>query len=203
MPSVGEVGGGIMRVNCGHDSNIQREMVIETTAQYPRRFFNTSIPRFDFPAPVVFTANRKEEKPATSPPDCQAPNNLMYVRLRVSATNLAHIADAVRAWTVHQVPVVLTFMAYYTKTPVVPEKVERAVGSPCYAWKVRHINSYHCPTPAFCGCVMRQMKAIGNRLVVMCGNLDSAKCADCRNCETYYWQTMKHMQEAAREESTE
>ena len=132
------------------------------------------------------------------PQHCGLPVNLMFVRLRVSATNLHHIAAATEAWTAMKIPVVLTFMAYYTEAPVVPENVEQAAGEPCYAWKVRHVNSYYCPTPAFCAYVLRQMKAIGGRLAVMCGNLDSAKCADCRNCEAYYWQTMKHMQEVAR-----
>ena len=51
-------GDGIVRVNCGNDSNNQREHVIlASTAEYPRRFFNTSIAKFDFPGPVVLTAN--------------------------------------------------------------------------------------------------------------------------------------------------
>ena len=63
FPALDEVGDGIVRVNCGNDSNNQREHVIASTAQYPRRFFNTSIPKFDFPGPVVLTANPKEEEP--------------------------------------------------------------------------------------------------------------------------------------------
>ena len=44
-------------MNCGNDSNNQRELVIETAQRYKRFFFNTPIPRFDFPGPVVLTAN--------------------------------------------------------------------------------------------------------------------------------------------------
>ena len=66
MPTLDEVGDGIVRINSGHDSNIGRDEVIRATEQYPRRFFNTSIAKFDFPAPVVLTANPREEEPVGS-----------------------------------------------------------------------------------------------------------------------------------------
>ena len=62
VPTPEEVGDGIVRMNCGNDSNNQRDLVIETAKRYQRYFFNTSIPRFDFPGPVVLTANPKEEQ---------------------------------------------------------------------------------------------------------------------------------------------
>ena len=62
IPTPEEVGDGIVRMNCGNDSNNQRDRVVETAKQYQRYFFNTSIPRFDFPGPVVLTANPKEEQ---------------------------------------------------------------------------------------------------------------------------------------------
>jgi hypothetical protein len=193
FPSLEEVGDGIVRVNCGNDSNNQREHVIASTAQYPRRFFNTSIPELDFPAPVVLTANPKEEQPAYEPIFLFGgpPNNLMFVRLRVSSTNLRHIAQAVLRWTDWRVPVVLTFMAYYDAEPKVPAEVLEAVGMPCYEWRVRHINSYWCPTPAFIRYVMDQQR--NNRLVSYCGSLEGSYCRLCRNCETYYIQTIKRM----------
>jgi len=88
FPALDEVGDGIVRVNCGNDSNNQREHVIASTAQYPRRFFNTSVPKFDFPSPVVLTANPKEEQIGVDPYEIKPPANLMFVRLRVSSTNL-------------------------------------------------------------------------------------------------------------------
>ena len=185
MPTVEEVGDGIVRVNCGHDSNVEREKVIKETTIYKHRFFNTALPKFDFPAPVVFTANREEEKPVASPP-MLPPSNLMYVRFRVSSTNLDLIDKAVREWTFYGIPVVLTFMAYYDCQP----SDRRA-----YIWKKRHINSYWCATREFMADVLEREKEIGGRLVTMCGTLDSNWCRDCRNCETYYWQTMKHLQE--------
>ena len=44
----------------------------------------------------------------------------MFVRLRTSATNLRLVDQAVAAWTAAQVPVVITFMAYYDHEPQVP-----------------------------------------------------------------------------------
>lgn len=193
MPAPEEVGAGIVRVNAGHDSNIQRELVIQETAQYPRRFFNTSRARFDFPGPVVFTANREEEAPAAGPPD-PVPVNLMFVRLRISTTNLYDIDQAVEGWTRARVPIVLTFMAYYDREPkrTIPGYV---LDGPVYEWKVRHVNSYWCATRPFMAYVLCREKEIGGRLVTMCGTLDSNYCRDCRNCEIYYWQTIRHMRE--------
>jgi hypothetical protein len=193
VPTPKEVGDGIVRMNCGNDSNNQRELVIETAQRYRRYFFNTSIPRYDFPGPVVLTANAREEVPAHQPIFIgePPPANLMFVRLRVSSTNLRYIDDAVLRWTVQQVPVVLTFMAYYDVEPKIPTDVQVAVEGPCYEWRVRHINSYWCPTKEFMRWVMARYAQ--NRLVSMCSSIGSAYCRDCRNCETYYVQSMKRL----------
>jgi len=227
IPSPSQVGNGLVRFNCGHDSNIQRDLVIETAQKYKNFFFNTSLPRFDFPGPVVFTANAKEEEPAweptryypTVPPDkkCisdgQIPflDNLMFVRLRVSPTNLNLIERAIYDWR-NTAPVVLTFMAYYDQIPPGTYTINQEMGldgQKClwttpkgfprkivaYEWKVRHINSYFCPTKEFMQYVMRWAKKIGGRQVTMCSDFDSYYCRDCMNCETYYVQTMKHLKE--------
>lgn len=197
-PTSEEVGDGIVRVNCGNDSNNQREHVVASTAQYPRRFFNTSVPKFDFPGPVVLTANPREEDesryayPHRHGEEWKAPTeNIMFVRLRTSSTNLAPVDRAVAAWTAAQVPVVITMMAYYDAEPQVPQEVAAAVGSPCYEWRVRHINSYWCPTAGFIRYVLLRYR--GNRLVSYCGSLEGSYCRLCRNCESYYWQTIKRM----------
>jgi len=196
IPTPEEVGDGIVRMNTGNDSNNQRDLVIETAKQYKRFFFNTSVPNYDFPGPFVLTANPKEEELAVMPiwhnQHWYSPaNNLMFVRLRVSATNLLHVDRAVTAWTEAQVPVVLTYMAYYTERPAVPLDVAAAVSGPCYEWKVRHINSYWCPTKNFMRWVMDRYR--NNRLVSMCSSLNSAYCRDCLNCQTYYIQTVKRL----------
>ena len=185
IPTIEDIGGtGIVRINCGHDSNLEKDLVLETTSIYKHKFFNTSIDKFDFPVPVVYTANREEEKYVCLPPEF--PNNIMFVRLRVSSTNIKHIDFAVSRLTSQVIPVVLTFMAYYEGDP--PDKEN-------YEWKVRHINSYWCASKDFMFTILKREKAIGGRLVTMCGTLDSNLCKDCGNCETYYWQTIKHMKE--------
>jgi hypothetical protein len=62
-----------------------------------------------------------------------------------------------------------------------------------YVWKKRHINSYYCPTREFMSYVLEKMQSVNKRLITMCGTLDSNYCKDCRNCETYYWQTMRRL----------
>jgi hypothetical protein len=170
---------------------------IETAKKYKHAFYNTSIARFDFPGPVVLTANPKEEDhkfyhyPKLHQDQWISPaSNLMFVRLRVSPTNLALIASATAAWTEAQVPVVLTFMAYYTEEPKAPV-IEILAAGKCYEWKVRHINSSWCPTPTFIQYVLRQHR--DNRLVSYCGSLAGSYCRLCRNCETYYIQTVKRL----------
>ncbi len=194
IPDPAEVGDGIVRMNCGNDSNNQRELVLETARQYRHAFYNTSVPRLDFPGPVVFTANALEELPAYVLPAKQdPPANLMFVRLRVSTTNLYHVISAVHCWTSMGVPVVLTFMAYYDQEPPMAGWAERCVGplEECYVWKVRHINSYWCATPKFQRWVLSLFQR--NRLVTMCGTPDSGYCLTCRSCETYYWQTIHRL----------
>jgi hypothetical protein len=212
-PDPEDVEDKIVRVNTGHDSNIQRERVIEVAKRYKHYFFNTSIPRLDFPGPVVLTANPREEDCCNMPGEVIGSlSRLMFVRLRVSASNLFVIEQAVEWWTREQVPVVLTFMAYYEE-PVVEKVYDYAVTrnhslvehfscgtgmmaqSMLYQYKTRHVNSYWCPTKEFIQYTLKQMKRVGGRLVTMCGTPDSNYCHDCRNCEIYYWQTIKHMQE--------
>lgn len=202
LPAPDTVGHEIVRMNCGHDSNFNRAACIKQALKYENFFFNTSVPKFDFPGPVVFTANPKEEEPSSVILDNQliqagiraASSNLMFVRLRVSASNLNLITEAVQQWTSFQVPVVLTFMAYYEKKALQKVIDEVPEAKTYYVWKKRHINSYFCPTRAFKQSVMKRMKNHGGRLVTMCGTLDSNYCRDCRNCESYYWITKKHLE---------
>ena len=77
-------------------------------------------------------------------------------------------------------------MAYYSEEPENKEK---------YEWMVRHTNSYWCPKKEFMRDVLYRMKYIGERLVTMCGTLDSRYCEECGNCKRYYFQTLKHIKE--------
>lgn len=199
IPDPDKVGNGIVRMNCGHDSNLQREIVIETAKQYENFFFNTSIDKYDFPGPVVLTVNKNEEEFLTAirPPSI-IPPNLMFVRIRTSASNIYKARSLMADWTLRRVPVVITFMAYYDD--VVYEDVLAHLHSSLYGidaclyeYRTRHINKYWCPTKEM---KMRTMKALDiehNRLLTMCGTFDSDYCKDCRNCESYYWTTRRRL----------
>jgi hypothetical protein len=62
---------------------------------------------------------------------------------------------------------------------------------PPYEFKKHILNSYWCPTTEFMRRILEWFKR--NRLVTMCGTPIGGLCKDCRNCETYYLQTMKRM----------
>ena len=106
----------------------------------------------------------------------------------MSSTNWEYVARAIEEYS-KVVPVVLTFMAYYEEEPEHKEN---------YIWKKRHINSYWCPTKEFMQNILEKAKKIGGRMVVLCSDFDAYKCQACRNCETYYWQTIKHMKESCK-----
>lgn len=178
----------IVRMNSGHDSNLHRDTVISVASLYPRTFFNTSIPRLDFPGPVVLTVNPREEDTFHRPPTSNMPANLMFVRIRVSPSNRQLTQDAVRLWTARQVPVVLTLMRYYDQA--VPANTWNTP-DPAYVFKTHILNAYWCPTLAYTQAVMDVF--MENRLVSLCGSHSGGLCQDCRNCETYYLQTAKRL----------
>jgi len=193
FPSLEEVGDGIVRVNSGHDSNFYRDRVIESTAKYRKRFFNTSIPNFDFPDPIVFTANREEEKQAWLPNQATYGLNykdkLMFVRLRVSSTNLYHIIEAAELWGGARVPVVLTFMRYHD------EKVFAGQNPLYYTKRVSINNVYWCPCPHF---MLKTLDYVGryNSEIKMCGTPLSSLCKNCLNCEKLYYEAKERMKHA-------
>lgn len=200
IPDPADVGNGIVRMNCGHDSNLQRELVIATAGQYKNFFFNTSVRSFNFPGPVVFTVNPKEEETSCRGdawPSMPFGDNLMFVRIRLSASNLGEVHRLVTSWTLADVPIVITFMAYYDDAvchKMLTRKHAFYAGiDKLYELKTRHINEYWCPTREM---KIRTMKSLGverNRLLTMCGTFDSNYCKDCRNCESYYWITRRRL----------
>jgi len=176
FPSWEEAEGKIVRINSGHDSNINREYVISSTEKYKHKFFNTSMPNFNFPAPVVFTCNGRSlllEKPA---------DNLMFVRVRTSMWNLEDVDKAIDWYLkTHKIPVVLTFMRYYKESSIKPEFRN-------YYLEKKHIlNTYFCLNTEGHLKVMERYKGTGVR---MCGTPVSSVCVDCRNCELLYWECL-------------
>lgn len=177
FPTIEESINKIVRVNSGHDSNIDRNMVISSTEKYKQKFYNTSIPNFDFPGPVVFTCNGNQLhliNPA---------KNIMFVRVRVSMWNLDDVDKAVDCYLIQQkIPVVLTFMRYYKEENIKPEFKEY------YVFTQHILNSYWCLTPEGQKTIMLKYKGTG---VKTCGTPYSSFCVDCGNCELLYYKFMK------------
>jgi len=178
-----EARGKIVRVNSGHDSNIQRNVVLAATAAFPHKFYNTAIAKFDFPGPVVFTCNAHKLKLVENPPP-----NLMFVRFRVHTGNLDDADQAVKHYLAkHGIPVVMTFMRYYSEEAV-PDKA-------AYEYRKSILNSYWMMKRDW---VLEIMSRWGKtnppvRGVRMCSTPYSSFCGDCRNCEFLYWDSLRRM----------
>jgi hypothetical protein len=190
----------IVRMNAGHDSNLEKEKVLDVAKGYQDVFFNTSIPNIDFPGPVVFTANRDETIYLLShSPELMSQqhtlSNIMFVRLRTSVRNIRMVRSLAADYILYRVPVVLTFMAYYDKPGWMD--AEDAFGTMVkeYEYKTRHINSYWCPTPKAKKYMYDEvLKGTGPQLLFTCGTFTSNYCRDCRLCEAFYWSTKQRME---------
>ncbi len=190
FPRVEDVGeDGIMRVNSFHDSNLDKKQVIIDSHKYKKRFFNTSIPDFDFPDPVVYTANCSEEEIVNL--DFLQDKDLyklMFIRLRVSSTNLPLIhkaTDIILEFC--DVPIVWTLMKYYSANDLPDYDVE------FYSLKKVLLHERYTPTSWFKEKLQIMINEFKNRRLTLCGTIFSEFCKDCKNCETYYVQTKKRM----------
>jgi hypothetical protein len=190
MPSLKEVGSCVVRVNDGNDSTNDILDVIEDTKIYPRRFFNTSIPEnlSDFPGPVVFTANPSLETDTEAWLLKDIPKNLMFVRLRTNTWNTDVVDKAVDYYTGKDIPVVLTFMAYYTET--IPEQHKDN-----YTYRKRTTNFYYAIKTDAWEQIMAKYKY--NRRVYSCGKIEGEKgstgCRYCGNCLREFYATIIRM----------
>ena len=187
IPSLEEAKGKIIRVNSGHDSNLQFELVMETTRGYLDRFYNTALPLLRFNAPTVLTINGRDTDVTFYHPNHVKGNlkELMFVRFRVNTWNLKLCDEAVRSWCGLGIPLVLTDMRYYN---------EEAVESPeDYQWKKHILNSYYCLKPEALDCILKRYA--DNGLVFWCGNpfSKSTYCSECRICEILYWRTKQRL----------
>lgn len=185
-----EVGNQVVRVNDGNDSNIDRERVIEATNEYPRRFFNTSLPRFDFPGPVVLTINPGEMTDHEFYLINKVPSNLMFVRVRANAWNESPvIIPAVKWYSEREVPVVLTFMAYHEKKSI-PHQYRC-----CYIYRKRTLNSYYAISTMAWRTIMDHYWS--DKWVYSCGKIEGelgiTACRHCGNCLREYFVTMEQM----------
>jgi hypothetical protein len=131
--------GLIVRVNDLNDSNYQRELVMEATKIYERKFYNTAIPKDleGFGDPVVLTINPAKRTDKSFYKLDPIPKNLMFVRVRINTWNLDLVDEAIKYYATRSVPVILTFMAYYNGMGI-PEDHRKN-----YVFRKRTLNSYN------------------------------------------------------------
>lgn len=192
MPTVEQVGHRIVRVNDGNDSNVDSQLVIGETDKYPLKFYNTAIPsgltKFLY-APVVVTINPgtmtdKNFYRLVDP----VLVNLMFVRFRTNMWNLNILNDAVAYYSEREVPIVLTFMAYFIKKDY--QKMYKN-----YIFRKRTLNSYWGITTKAWEMVMGNYRH--NKWVYSCGKIEGEQgitaCRHCGNCLREFFATMERM----------
>lgn len=173
----------IIRVNDGNDSNVDKVKVIEATEKWPYKFYNTSIPDLDFPGPVVLTVNPATMTDVSAHLLKNVPSNLMFVRVRVNTWNTNVVDTVVNHYTLKNVPIILTFMAYYKEPPRL--KLH-------YTIRKRTTNTYWTITQQAWNAVVRRYS--GDELVYTCGKAaDIHSCMRCGNCLREYWATMERL----------
>jgi hypothetical protein len=199
MPDPAEVerNGWVVRVNDGNDSNVDREDVVKAVRCYPRRFYNTSIPKDldKFDAPVVLTLNPGRKTDSSFHRVDPVPPNLMFCRFRTNTWNWGLAGEAARYYEDRGVPLVLTFMAYF-------ETAEEAIPEPHrhnYVFRKRTLNSYWAITTDAWRRVMGAFEPF--KRVYSCGHVEGelgdTKCRFCGNCLREFFATNERMREQA------
>jgi hypothetical protein len=167
----------LVRVNSGNDSNVHREYVIQATSQFKDKFYNTSIPQFDFPGPVTFTCNGRDTDYSAMMVS-KGLENLMAVRFRTNLWNLDLLYEVIAYYAQrHHIPVTITFMRYMNFDNI-PEQYRLF-----YVYKKSILNEYYILNPD------KQNEVSANyahELVGTCGKPWSSFCRDCGRCEKLY-----------------
>jgi len=192
MPSPEMAAGRVVRVNDGNDSNVDREHVIEATAGYPMRFFNTSRSErvAEFPGPVVLTVNPGKKTDKHFRVIDRPPPNLMFVRVRANTWNRVLQNLTILHYAEVGVPVVLTWMAYFDTADKIPEEHRKN-----YQFRKRTLNSYWAiTTEAWERCMAPHRH---NKWVYSCGKIEgelgTTACRHCGNCLREYFATMERI----------
>lgn len=188
MPTAEQAFYRIVRVNDGHDSNIDRAMVMDATQRYSQRFYNTSIPdsldKFD--APVVLTVNPGQMTDTDIHRVDPIPLNLMFVRVRANTWNQSRVVDEAVLFYGGKVPIVLTFMAYFKNK--IPQDY-----SDSYILRKRTSNEYWAITTDAWRKYMARYE--DNKWVYSCGKIEGERgttaCRFCGNCLREYFATME------------
>jgi len=178
--------GRIVRINDGNDSAYLKDLVIETAKKYKDYFFNTATPGGleDFNAPVVLTVNPGGITDINFY-KIKYYHNLMFVRIRVNAWNIEKVVrPAIKYYSEREIPIVLTFMAYYV-TPIPNDYKDH------YIWKQRTTNSYYVLKQKYIDDLEEDYKH--NQYVHTCGFKGQYACTFCGNCIREYYNTKERL----------
>ena len=183
----------VVRVNDGNDSNVDYPTVVMRTHQYRHKFYNTAIPQNpDEAIPFVLTVNPGKDTDSTYYRWHQIPRNLMFVRFRTNTWNANIAAECIEHYSRLEVPIVLTFMAYFDTADGIP-KAHREH----YRFRKRTLNSYWAITTAAWRGIMIRFQ--DNKWVYSCGRIEGEKgdshCRFCGNCLREYFATLTRMNE--------
>ena len=213
FPHPDEVGDRIVRVNSGHDSNLggvvrlpeghwllpdlgvgadepielSRATLVEMCRYYyPRVFWNTSIPDFRFPGPVVFTCNGRGQYFRYCPP------NVMAVRIRFNSWEWDSLRALAEFYDWQAVPILLTSMRYSEESSI-PEAHRQD-----YTHKKHVLNSYWTLPAAEQFRIKDAVQGVCEHvgIVRLCGEGHSL-CRDCGNCAMLFDRCVGRMQEEA------
>jgi hypothetical protein len=183
IPTEEETQDKIVRVNAGHDSNQDRNLVLETTRKFPKRFYNTSQPQLDFEGqPVVLTVNSRENDYWIAVENVR---HMMYARFRTNTTNVSMAQDVIAYYSARDVPVVLTFMRYYDES-MIPAREH-------YEMREHVSHTYWDIKPEHWWWVVDYLSK--TRLVFTCGTPENPYCRDCGVCEILYWRKIINLRQ--------
>ena len=182
-----------MRVNDGNDSNVNREHVILDTERYQMKFYNTAIPKNlgGFVDPVVLTINPAKMTDSDFHKVDKPPKNLMFVRFRANTWNTVLQREAVFYYAEREIPIVLTFMAYFDKD--VPKDHQKN-----YVYSKRTLNSYWVIKTDMWRTLIKYWEISPHeKWVYSCSKIEGEKgersCRHCGNCLREYFATIERI----------
>lgn len=185
----------VVRINDGNDSNVQKRKAVNEYKRHDFAFFNTAIPKLDFPGPVVLTINPGKITNTDYYRIDNPPKNLMFVRFRCSTWNLWLADKAVNYYGKRETPIVLTFMAYHGTQSATEIKIPYGHRLSNYVERKRTLNSYWAITTTAWRKVMQRYE--DNKWVYSCGKIEGEKgdthCRFCGNCLREYFATLVRM----------
>jgi hypothetical protein len=193
----------VVRVNDGNDSYFLSPVEIAHIIQtFPMCFFNTSVPKDLWKyqgenqaghfvhIPYVLTVNPgiDTDKKFTK---LDGKNlSLMFVRFRTNTWNLSLAKECVKYYSEREIPIILTFMAYFTELEAIPEDHLKN-----YVYRKRTSNEYYAITTEAWRNVMKNFE--DNKWVHSCGKIEGEKgdtrCRFCGNCLREYFSAKERM----------